>query len=383
MPPNAKAKGYYAPLTGVRAIAAYLVFFHHFNPVINTKSFSHHFFEQGYIGVTVFYVLSGLLICHRYYNKIEMTREWAASYWRNRIARIYPVYFILTVITLLFMEFAPELHVGIDPNQWHTYTLIQKGIVSFLNISMLKGFSESFKFTGIGQGWSLTVEMTFYLAAPILFLALHRSKVWFAAAVAAIIAIGLLLTYIFSEHYFYGFFGSFDFLFNYTFFGRCIEFLMGIGLGLVIKRLPVTAHTPVKPVFTTIGLLWIVGVMAILAFYDIEFRTPLGIVINNLIIPVGVGALLFGLMREQGVVNTLLSTTIFDKLGKASYAFYLIHMGVASAILTRIFHLPLLAQFVVLNLLAMAVYRFVEKPMHKLVRAKKASPTGVRTPAHS
>ena len=209
--------GYYPALTGVRAIAAYLVFFHHFNPIVDKQSFAFLFIEQGHIGVTIFYVLSGLLICARYYDQTEVSRQWAAKYWRNRIARIYPVYLITTVITLLLMELAPGLKVGVD-NQWLTFSAGQKVIVSFLNITMLKGFSESFKFSGVAQGWSLTVEETFYLFAPLLFIALHRSKAWFLGGAALLVSGGVLLTMLFSRYYFYGFFGSFTFLFNFTFF---------------------------------------------------------------------------------------------------------------------------------------------------------------------
>jgi peptidoglycan/LPS O-acetylase OafA/YrhL len=358
--------GYYPALTGVRAIAAYLVFFHHFNPILDKQSFAYRFLEQGHIGVTIFYVLSGLLICARYYDRIELSRSWASKYWRNRIARIYPVYLILTVITLLLMEFAPSLKVGVVEGQWLTYSAGQKAIVSFLNVTMLKGFSESFKFSGIGQGWSLTVEECFYLFAPLLFIALHRSKAWFLGGGALLITAGLLLTMLFSRYYFYGFFGSFSFLFNYTFFGRCVEFFMGIGVALYLKRKPfVQSKWPVATVF---GLLWIIGVMGLLAYFGIAFDSSTSILTSNVVLPMGVSTLLYGLITERNVLSTLLSSKISDMLGKASYAFYLVHMGAFSAILTRVFHFHVLIQFVLLNVLAIGIYKFVEKPLHKLIR---------------
>lgn len=385
MPPKNQPKAYYTSLTGLRAIAAFLVFFHHFNPFADSGSFSWHLADQGFIGVSIFYVLSGLLICLRYYDQIELSREWGLNYWRNRIARIYPVYFLVTVVTILLMEYAPALQVGVDPGQWHTYTTGQKTIVAGLNLTMLKGFSESFKFTGVAQGWSLTVEETFYLAAPILFLALHRSKRLFAAVAAGMLGVGLLLTAYFSRHYFYGFFGSYDFLFNYTFFGRIVEFLMGIGLGLYIQQRASVVEKQGGFAFTMLGLTWIVLVMACSAFFKIPFQSATGILLNNLVLPVGVCFLLLGLMTERSLIDWVLSTKLFENLGKASYAFYLIHMGFASAIMTHVFHLPLLVQFVLLNLLALAIYRFIESPFHKIVRAKKpnALTTGVHLVAPS
>ncbi|MGQ7387973.1 acyltransferase family protein, partial [Streptococcus suis] len=66
-----KSNIYIPALTGVRAIAAFLVFFHHFNrtdfsyPVFRTLNEFH-------MGVTLFFVLSGFLICLRYYDTCEI-----------------------------------------------------------------------------------------------------------------------------------------------------------------------------------------------------------------------------------------------------------------------------------------------------------------------
>ncbi|RFP64147.1 hypothetical protein D0N36_15690 [Hymenobacter lapidiphilus] len=66
-------KIYLGALTGIRAIAAYMVFFHHFNIFKNSASPVGAFFEQlceeWHIGVTIFFVLSGLLISLRYFEK--------------------------------------------------------------------------------------------------------------------------------------------------------------------------------------------------------------------------------------------------------------------------------------------------------------------------
>ncbi len=44
----------------------------------------------------------------------------------------------------------------------------------FLNITFLRGFIESEKFSLVAQGWSLTVEETFYLIAPMIFFLLKK-----------------------------------------------------------------------------------------------------------------------------------------------------------------------------------------------------------------
>ena len=59
-------KEIFPSLTGIRAIAAYMVFIHHYNTFANKGL--HDFFGEFHIGVTLFFVLSGFLIAHRYYN---------------------------------------------------------------------------------------------------------------------------------------------------------------------------------------------------------------------------------------------------------------------------------------------------------------------------
>jgi hypothetical protein len=58
---------YFQALTGVRAIAAWLVFFHHYNPfsIERFGSVINQFVQEFHVGVSVFFVLSGFLITHR------------------------------------------------------------------------------------------------------------------------------------------------------------------------------------------------------------------------------------------------------------------------------------------------------------------------------
>ena len=140
---------YFNALTGLRAIAAYMVYAHHFNPIPKNYVLWN-IVNEMHIGVTIFFVLSGFLIAYRYFDSSNFNFR---NYIINRFARIYPMYFILTTLTFL-----PLLYH--DINNLHIY---------IYNISMLRGFFENFLFSGVAQGWSLTVELTFYLLAPIFY----------------------------------------------------------------------------------------------------------------------------------------------------------------------------------------------------------------------
>ncbi|MEO6499619.1 MAG: hypothetical protein ABIN95_11415, partial [Mucilaginibacter sp.] len=63
-------QNYVPALTGVRAVAAYLVFISHYYYIFgeNFPQIVNRFLGEFHIGVTIFFVLSGFLITYRYYN---------------------------------------------------------------------------------------------------------------------------------------------------------------------------------------------------------------------------------------------------------------------------------------------------------------------------
>ena len=65
---------YIPALTGIRAVAAYVVFLHHLS-FFNNGTLLWQFTNEGHIGVTIFFVLSGFLITLRYKGKVEMSRQ--------------------------------------------------------------------------------------------------------------------------------------------------------------------------------------------------------------------------------------------------------------------------------------------------------------------
>lgn len=98
---NSVSKNYFPPLTGIRAIAAYLVYIHHYNP-FSVQRFGvpiHLFTNEFHVGVTFFFVLSGFLIAYRY---MEMKNFSWKNFLINRAARIYPIWFILTIVSFIF-----------------------------------------------------------------------------------------------------------------------------------------------------------------------------------------------------------------------------------------------------------------------------------------
>ncbi|MFY9464846.1 MAG: acyltransferase [Sediminibacterium sp.] len=384
-----KSNVYIPALTGVRAIAAFLVFFHHFNQA----EFPYPLFRilnEFHIGVTLFFVLSGFLICLRYFDTCEINGTWFRKYLKNRIARIYPMYLILTVATFAFAWWIGDHSVY---NNFFSPVLL-----IFLNIFFIRGFFDDLKFTGVSQGWSLTVEECFYFMAPFFFLYIKKTKKALFYLPLILLGIGVLLVLIFGNLSFWGFFGNLKFMFLYTFFGRCVEFFIGMALALVILKSDNTVKK--YPLFTLLGIVVMAASVGIMAIQPIDTATPyglyqpVGIFSNNVLLPIGIALFFYGLMKEKSLIRYWLSGSLMQLLGKSSYIFYLIHIGFISKLASDFseknmdrFYAWLDANeywwlsehinytvvlvgmvFIILNLVSIILYKFIEEPVNLYIR---------------
>lgn len=343
-------------LTGIRALAAFMVYIHHYNPftVAIFGQYIHDFFSEFHIGVALFFVLSGFLICNRYYDEENFSFK---NYFIKRFARIYPMYFLLTTFTFLFFAV------------FHSQTNLVDLKNYFFNISFLKGFSDDLKFTGIAQGWSLTVEEVFYVLAPIFFLLVKRNRLFLVITPLFFIGIGLLLVSIFSGMDCFGFMKSINFMLDFTFFGRVTEFFVGIVLALLLRYN--NFGTKVKGV-TYIGFFGIIVSVCALVSLKIDggfgVDTLFGKIINTLLLPIfGIAPLFWGLIKEKTLLSKLFSTNFFVLLGKSSYIFYLIHLGIFVTILNKISSNQWFI-FIALNVISVVLYLYLESPLNKIIR---------------
>jgi len=369
-----QSTNYFPALTGVRACAAYVVFLTHFNPFLEF-GWPWQLAHEGNSGVTVFFVLSGFLIAYRYAERIAVSRQWLATYIRNRVARIYPLYFLLTALTFAFIEMDPVYDIM---GRWAGYVASDKAVAMALNFTLTRAFFENFKFTGIPQGWTLTVEECFYFLAPVLLLGLVRTRHRWALLLAygvALLGIGCALV-VWAPHKL-SFFASYNFMLTYTFFGRCGEFLCGMALAFFVHRRADRVATLRPAYYTWMGLVWMAlcvigGAIVNPTTESPVSYSPAGLVLNNLLLPVGIAVFFLGLLWEDTRVRRLLETRVFDLLGKSSYAFYLVHMGIFSRLLDLHVTRHYGFHFVFMLGLSVVLYRYVEKPLHKLlvVRSK-------------
>ncbi len=176
---------YFPALTGVRGIASLWVFlFHAFAyrsiPLI----------ERGDLGVDLFFVLSGFIICHIHAMDFKDGMLWVAfrRFMALRVARIYPLH-LLTLLSLLAVVLLdPKFSAGHAPTEFSAFNFVGN---LFLVHTWLTPIIP-FEMRGPGwswnaPAWSLSAEWLMYLLFPAISISLAR-----VSRTIPLLALGLL-----------------------------------------------------------------------------------------------------------------------------------------------------------------------------------------------
>ena len=328
-----------------------MVFIHHYNPFISWGDSVFNFFNEFYVGVNFFFVLSGFLITHRYYDRNVSFKV----YFIRRFARVYPMFFILTSLTFLLIAVqSAEIQEVLG-----VYTV---------NILFLKGLFKDFLFSGVPQAWTLTVEEMFYFSAPLIFILIKKGgwKVLVFLPVGLLI-IGCALVALSSGFDWFGFFHDYRFMLIYTFFGRSTEFIVGVVLALIYRKYQYQSNRMYFTIGGVIGIVLSIGLMSLQRgnnLYGLESLS--GLLINSLLLPCFIAVFYWGLITEQTLMNKILRSPVFSLLGRSSYTFYLIHLGFIAAFIDQ--HVNALILFILLNITAIGLYFFVERVLNTKIR---------------
>jgi peptidoglycan/LPS O-acetylase OafA/YrhL len=286
----------YPALTGVRALGAIVVFLDHFpiqpdaHIIVNVMAF--------------FYALSGFLIVRIYYEQASLTAKWLSKYFINRFARIYPVYFLLLTVAICLQH---------DYRPWTLLTNYTLTHALFYPSNII-----------IQPSWSLTVEECFYFLAPLFMTLTHRRGFWSAFALASLLFAGAMII----STRPIAFLHTPTFVLSTTFFGHFVEFFAGFYVALALMRLekqrPIQLH---GSRYTLIGLAGVMAlaVLMIMIYRQVPFHALRAALLNNLLLPVPIGFLYWGLLRERTLLSRLLSSNAFGLMGRSSYSFYLLH----------------------------------------------------------
>ena len=370
--PASPTAAYYPALTGLRAVAAFAVFgFHHRHlqglGASGLGAALRAVLGELHIGVSIFFTLSGFLITKRYAGRQFDGAEWR-RYLLHRAARIWPVYLLLVLVTFA-ASYPTEGRA--HPSHW----LAELGT----SLTLLKGFSEHWYLTGITQAWSLTVEEGFYLLAPLVFWLGWRyrpGRAWPLLAIGmALLGLGLYSVV--------PALGSPLFMLKATIFGRLPEFLLGAAFAWFAPR----SGRGWATAGGAVGMLLVVGLLVAVQHttHRVSLDSYPGVLLNNWLLPLATCWLLHGLATEHTLLARLLSTPLWQRLGRASYCFHLLHLGLLPDLLKPLLStwlpagLALVASFGLLVVASLALHRYVEQPAHRWLLARLAPIQ--RTPA--
>jgi peptidoglycan/LPS O-acetylase OafA/YrhL len=346
-------------LDGVRGVAILLVLGQHAptRPLID-----------GFVGVTVFFCLSGYLITTLLVRELHTGAIDVRAFYRRRAARLYPglvTVVVATVVVLLLHR--QNLRAGLQHRQDLSVGQIfaPAGAAVSYTTSLFDWAGHPFaSYDYFNYTWTLSLEEQFYLLWPFALLwGYRRNPRLFAVVTLSLIGISLALDlYLglsrqvkFDQHEYFG---------TDT---NALPILIGSGLAMVVLN---------KRLLRTLGVLALLAPLAVaflfvLAYQNDTYRPSLVIVAGTgltLVMLVGV------LTRPRSLLGSLLASGPMRWLGERSYSIYLWNVLAQIAILHALGHTGVgdvawIAMFVVL---AEASFRIVERPLRAKLGRRSA-----------
>ncbi len=209
-------------LTAVRFLVALWVVLYHARYIYVFPSPLKELVGSGYVGVSIFFILSGFILCYSYLpREVEPTIFWLA-----RFARIWPVYACGLLVTLPIFY---ETTVARNPS-----TALTIGIPVVL---LAQSWIPHSVLGWNSPGWSLSAEAAFYAIFPFILrpaVGTFRRNFWVACAALWLISMVPMALYIWrapdgqvsdATHAFW------LSLLKYSPPSRLPEVIIGIGLG--------------------------------------------------------------------------------------------------------------------------------------------------------
>lgn len=307
---NLPTLSYRAEIDGLRAIAVVSVILYHAQMVL----FGIDWFEGGYIGVDIFFVISGYLITRIILSELQTRGSFSfINFYERRARRILPVLFVVIFVSIPYawqnllpldlIEYAESILASLffGSNFFFYFSTTEYGADS----ALLKPFLHT---------WSLGVEEQFYIVFPIIaIIAFKFFRKHFLTILVGLSFLSLQFAELMEVR-------NSDLNF-YLPFSRFWELAIGSMLAYRELNYDTSNDGITKRVLPTLGLYLIV--YSIL-FFDNKTPHPS---FHTLIPIIGV-ALIIGFSSKDELVGKILGSKLFVWIGLISYSLYLWHFPI-------------------------------------------------------
>lgn len=340
-------------LTFTRFIAAIAIVIFHFGT--DVFPFNHvlvaSIFRSSYAGVSYFYILSGFVMIIAYNKRAGVGID-KFQYYKNRFARVYPVYLLALLLIIVFYIIDKRIFTGTEIG---------------LSVFALQAWITPYPLSLNTPAWSVSVEILFYILFPFLFDKVYHTislkKITVGVFLFWLITQVLFNTVLFSSYYKAYPSTSHDLLYYFPFM-HLSSFLAGNVAGLYfVKR--------ANPTKGKNGILLLLLVATLITIYNV--RIPVNFQVGAL--AVVFVPFIYYLSVNQGLTSRICKLPLFIFLGEISYGIYILQKPVFKYGREYIGHLGITntaTQFYCITLLLILVaaisYQYVETPLRKKIK---------------
>ena len=304
----------------------------------------------GFLGVDIFFVISGYLISSLIYKELKETKNFSfKNFYERRARRILPALFVVILVSIpfawkyilptSFIDYAKSIlySIGFGSNLYFYYSGQLYGAESGLLKPLL-------------HTWSLSIEEQYYIVFPLLFFVICN---YFKNKIIIIISVIALLSLIFSE-YLSGVNAPLNF---YILLSRSWELLFGTLIFLLesFRKKKVNIY---NNFYILIGLVLIIS--SLFLFEDSDGHPN----VKSLYPIMGV-ALVIYFSSAEVLITKLLSNKLIVGVGLISYSLYLWHYPIFAFSRISYFTKDIFDYGVVglvIFILSILTYLFIEKP---------------------
>jgi peptidoglycan/LPS O-acetylase OafA/YrhL len=320
---QARVRAHMPTLDGLRGLAVMIVVWH--NTASTGASVGHDaigrvlslFSNMGWMGVQLFFVLSGFLITGILLDAKGAPRQFRNFYMR-RVLRIFPIYYAVLFVAFIVLPalgYLPEWSVANKSQQIWYWTYLANW-----ELPIVGGGG------GLSHFWSLAVEEQFYLLWPLVVIGLQRRALsWLC--VGLIVSAPLARAVLINHDFEFAKWAAYEFTFV-----RWDALACGALLAIAVRYRPWLQVVMVAaPKAMLCALIYMAGYAALNHnFAAVEQGVA---ALNQSVAALLCAALLFrGIFSAQPTTSrwqVFLSNSMLRNIGKYSYAIYIFHFPIA------------------------------------------------------